>query len=63
MEWHEVIPPSRKKTLKALILDHRSWEALRHGELNDLFILLPALQEIILPIYDWGDMVRIFESD
>ncbi|PVH81357.1 hypothetical protein DL98DRAFT_654040 [Cadophora sp. DSE1049] len=56
LEWHEVIPPSRKKTLKALILDHRSWEALRHGELNDLFILLPSLQEIILPIYDWGDM-------
>ncbi|KAH9210251.1 hypothetical protein DL95DRAFT_393682 [Leptodontidium sp. 2 PMI_412] len=56
IEWTEVIPPSRKKTLKSLILDHRSWEALRKGELNDLFTLLPSLRELILPIYDWGDM-------
>ncbi|KAL2061182.1 hypothetical protein VTL71DRAFT_7455 [Oculimacula yallundae] len=56
IEWTEVIPPSQKKTLQALILDHRCWEALRKGELNELFIILPSLRELILPIYDWGDL-------
>ncbi|CZT04572.1 uncharacterized protein RAG0_10994 [Rhynchosporium agropyri] len=67
IEWTEVIPPSRKKTLQSLILDHRCWEALRKGELNELFIMLPSLRELILPIYDWGDLGQLimfnFEFD
>lgn len=52
----EQIPPSVKKVLRRLILDHRCWAALRRGELNDLFTILPALRELILAVVDWGEL-------
>ncbi len=54
--WTETVPPSKKKTLSKLVLDHRTWAALRRGELNELFTLLPALRELILPVADWGEL-------
>lgn len=54
--WCETVPPSQRKRARSLILDHRNWTALRKGELNDLLLIFPKLEEIVLPVADWGEM-------
>ncbi|CAL3970469.1 hypothetical protein PZA11_006658 [Diplocarpon coronariae] len=60
LDWSETIPPSQKRYITKLILDHRSWAALRAGELNDLFVVFSSLRELILPIADWGELDTYF---
>lgn len=52
----ETIPPSVRRSARSLVLDHRNWEALRKGQLNDLLLLFPKVEEIVLPVVDWGEM-------